>query len=213
MWGRELAWGKPQEHSAGLPGKGPCKQARQPERPGRGREESLILRGVWVLRTLSLGRSLCLLETRFPGLLGPSLAVVKCWQAPQRLVKWTVLPCREGIGISSAARPRLPLRTEFRVPVTARLGGPASGRDCRMLYPEGWGTGLGFGSLHQSVTHAPGDREGAAGPSPPRAGLFLPNAHVAVTQQTWELLSCCGRTCGQDPMIEGGLVAFPVGGL
>lgn len=62
------------------------------------------------------------LATAAPGLLGPPLAVMKRCQAPQRLVKWTVLPCREGIGISSAPRPRLPLRTEFRVPVTARLG-------------------------------------------------------------------------------------------
>lgn len=51
--------------------------------------------------------------------------------------------------------------------------------------------------------------------SPPsRASLILRNAHmnahVAVTQHTWEPLSHCGRTCGIEAMSKGGLVAFPV---
>lgn len=47
------------ENSVGLhgggDGKGPCKQARQPESPGMGRVESLVLGGIWVLRTPFLG--------------------------------------------------------------------------------------------------------------------------------------------------------------
>lgn len=155
---------------------------------------------------------MAILATAAPGLLGPSLAVMTCCQAPQRLVKWTVLRCRDGIGVSSAPGPGFPGGKSLGC-LCQPVSGSAPGRDCRTLYPGGWGAGLGFGSLHQLVTNAPGDREGALGPSPPRAGLLLPNAPVVVTQQTWELLSCCGRTCGNEAMIEGGLVAFPVGGL
>lgn len=173
MWGRELARGKPRGHSVGLPGKGPCKQARQGQggvtHPERclGLEDGSPWAGPFASWRLGfLGCEMATLATAAPGLLGPSLAVMKCCQAPQRLVKWTVLPCREGIGIASAPRPRIPLRKEFGVPVTACLRGPASGRDCRTLYRGGWSTGLGFGSLHQSVTHAP-----ERGPRvPPRQG-------------------------------------------